>query len=938
MARTLEFAVLVLCLATAPGDPGVVRPSGAAPAPTHAAAPRSASTGAQDGGRDNAHDGAPSDERATRAHDAWSLAGALADAHARGDAAAVSACAATLAEVGARRPDDASVAVCAAAAARLRADLAADPAGGAAAARQRDDAFTSTMLDVAAVALDAARFEIASRYVELAHLGTASEPTLALQRTVIDGKVGEALGDFERAARGAGELLALLAAGLDDELHAITHANAANLFFACGDFEAAVASWDAALAAGRDDYGAPLLALPDRCNYWRLCEDHAAHLADAEAFLDALDAYALPEGDSRRFVAHYQRACALHRLGDLDAAEAAFERARDIARALPDQEAKAAAAEDGLALVALARGEFARARQHLDAALEVERRLGHEQFLLDTLQTAALVGLRTGDLAGVRAACDEAAALLEHDGLRALGAAEASALRSRYAAWSRLEQELVSASVAAGDEARAGADADLAASRHSTLVAGLRAALRWSGRSVVEARGLAPSENGAALVAELRAALGPHDALVHYVEREAGLAAYVLSADTLAWVELGALAEARALVERFHREVLVAATRRGPAEVAELAHALHERVLAPALRALPREPRGLVVVACDALATLPFDALVVEPATRTPERFEDLPFAVRRWRIAALPSALLLVDLRTAPRRPQRSGRVCLIGDPSFAPFRGRQPAELPYTRHELLGAALARFEARAEARAEDEARDARANEARRAFDERVVGHQGAIAFDDGTGLELYLGSAATPERITDLDGPVDVLQAATHTCPSTAEPWSVGLLLAPGADGDAVLDLADIRALRCRPELVVLSACSSGTGPVVRGDGVQSLAAAFFALGTRDVVASIAPVDDAEACHFSNAFHAELARGRAPADALRAAKLAHLAAPTDTHADAHIDAPIAPQAPSAAPTTSAPRLGLGTLEAANSAPLPRGHPRRWATFVHWGG
>ncbi len=58
----------------------------------------------------------------------------------------------------------------------------------------------------------------------------------------------------------------------------------------------------------------------------------------------------------------------------------------------------------------------------------------------------------------------------------------------------------------------------------------------------------------------------------------------------------------------------------------------------------------------------------------------------------------------------------------------------------------------------------------------------------------------------------------------------------------DGPLTVYDLESLKCPPDLVVLSACDSGLSTVHRGDEIIGFAAALLALGTRSVIATVAP------------------------------------------------------------------------------------------------
>jgi len=72
----------------------------------------------------------------------------------------------------------------------------------------------------------------------------------------------------------------------------------------------------------------------------------------------------------------------------------------------------------------------------------------------------------------------------------------------------------------------------------------------------------------------------------------------------------------------------------------------------------------------------------------------------------------------------------------------------------------------------------------------------------------------------------------------------------------------------------VVLSACATGDGGAVRGEGVLGLTYAFLANGSRSVVASLWPIQDASTARFMKEFYDAYRKTGRAADALRAAQL----------------------------------------------------------------
>jgi CHAT domain-containing protein len=118
------------------------------------------------------------------------------------------------------------------------------------------------------------------------------------------------------------------------------------------------------------------------------------------------------------------------------------------------------------------------------------------------------------------------------------------------------------------------------------------------------------------------------------------------------------------------------------------------------------------------------------------------------------------------------------------------------------------------------------------------------------------------------------VLHFATHAVTDETHPERSGVLLAPGAaNQDGLLQIREIVDLHLDGRVVVLSACSSNTGALLRGEGVMSLARAFFQAGAHTVVASLWRLRDDEAADLFERFYRHLGRGASVAAALHAAQ-----------------------------------------------------------------
>lgn len=118
------------------------------------------------------------------------------------------------------------------------------------------------------------------------------------------------------------------------------------------------------------------------------------------------------------------------------------------------------------------------------------------------------------------------------------------------------------------------------------------------------------------------------------------------------------------------------------------------------------------------------------------------------------------------------------------------------------------------------------------------------------------------------------VLHFAAHALVDDQRPRRSAVLLAAGArEEDGLLQPREIAALDLAGKLVVVSACESGSGQVLLGEGVQSLARAFFRAGARAVVASLWRLEDDEAAAFFDLFYRALADGESVAGAVARAR-----------------------------------------------------------------
>jgi CHAT domain-containing protein len=89
----------------------------------------------------------------------------------------------------------------------------------------------------------------------------------------------------------------------------------------------------------------------------------------------------------------------------------------------------------------------------------------------------------------------------------------------------------------------------------------------------------------------------------------------------------------------------------------------------------------------------------------------------------------------------------------------------------------------------------------------------------------------------------------------------------------DGALTVYELEQLRRPPPVVVLSACQSGLSAVQPGDELMGLVASLLTLGTRTVIASVAPVEDRASALLMAELHRRMRSGETPAQALAGAQ-----------------------------------------------------------------
>ncbi len=308
---------------------------------------------------------------------------------------------------------------------------------------------------------------------------------------------------------------------------------------------------------------------------------------------------------------------------------------------------------------------------------------------------------------------------------------------------------------------------------------------------------------------------------------------------------------------------------------------LYELLLGPALATI-KEGERVIVVPDGILGLLPFEALVMEKGkgNRKPVFVGD------QYTLTYYQSAKVLA-LQRQLQEPQSPRPLFVLGDPIY---RDNDPRYLAFKRGTPAPQLLAKTQGQYGYQARATTRGRGTKSPRITAGEELnfiplpettteVKEIAALRGVKPEVPDVLLGVEATETQVR--QAPLveyRYLHFATHAdtggnVQGKKEPFILlGQVENQGTD-DGFLTLSEVLELKLRAQMVVLSACVTGRGRVLAGEGVASFARAFQHAGARSVVVSLWPVKSKVAVEFMKIFYGHLKEGTDRATALRLAR-----------------------------------------------------------------
>lgn len=270
---------------------------------------------------------------------------------------------------------------------------------------------------------------------------------------------------------------------------------------------------------------------------------------------------------------------------------------------------------------------------------------------------------------------------------------------------------------------------------------------------------------------------------------------------------------------------------------------------------LDRQTKRLVFVPDDILYFLPFETLL--------QSGNQGRWLIQDYAIAYAPS---LSSLWEIIKRGQRDGTkqkkdILAFGDPVYGPAEDQDNSQnSSYIFQHFYSSSAFKF-----------------------FRLKYSGVevQRIAALFDKSRVEIFQRENASEQELKKLDlEDFKIIHFAAHGLVDDQKPTrsSIVLSLDSKSQEDGFVQMREIFNLRMSADLVSLSACQTGLGQFIRGEGIEGLNRAFFYAGASSVLMSLWSINDQASSQLMERFYFHLLSSNSIMDALQKAKLEMIA------------------------------------------------------------
>ena len=272
----------------------------------------------------------------------------------------------------------------------------------------------------------------------------------------------------------------------------------------------------------------------------------------------------------------------------------------------------------------------------------------------------------------------------------------------------------------------------------------------------------------------------------------------------------------------------------------ETQHDYYQKYLQPAIQHLPSSIHRLIIIPDDKFNYIPFELLITSPIPVEETRFspKEHDYLFERYILTYNYSATLL-QKSYEQKKKGKVKNILLAMAPTFDKntIASHQPQERACTIFDIYDLACSDKEVQEIATL-------------------MGGH-------------YLIGQDANKATFEKMAKDYRILHLATHSCPDEEDPNFSKIFLA-----DEAITNYDLFNYEFNADLAVLSACNTGFGKLVKGEGVMPLSKGFIQAGIPSTVMSLWPIDDCGTSRLMKLLYYYLDKGFPKDQALQKAKL----------------------------------------------------------------
>ncbi|HSE41059.1 MAG TPA: CHAT domain-containing tetratricopeptide repeat protein [Acidobacteriota bacterium] len=365
-------------------------------------------------------------------------------------------------------------------------------------------------------------------------------------------------------------------------------------------------------------------------------------------------------------------------------------------------------------------------------------------------------------------------------------------------------------------------------------------------------------------LAQAQALLDDDTVLLEYFLGSTGSSLFVVSKNDVAVFPLKNGEELSRLVTDFRKVIMKPdpiydASEKTYSKYANLAATLYADTLKPAESFFNSKTK--VLIAPDgALSYLPFESLLTHAVNVNKIDFAKLPYFARGYEVDYVPSISVFASIaKNKHQTPDEQMQLLAFADPALKdaaqPGKSRNVrswagtlTQLPHARDEVNG--ISQFYPKNE-------------------------------------VTVVIGNDASESKLKQMKlDSYKRLHFASHGLIDEEKPEFSALVLTAGNESeDGFLTMREVFDLKLNADLVVLSACKSGLGKEIRGEGITGISRAFLCAGTPSVLVSLWDVYDRSTADLMTSFYKNMeTKNLSKAAALRAARLEMMQNPKYSH------------------------------------------------------